>query len=647
MVRALLQRGETGLDAEQTRVQGVRSLIELLHPSIEICLCGLIDLVQTSIELHYLRVHVKRLDRTLEILRDLVHPPGATQAVDLGTWTPYHEIMAEAFAPLTFRPLGGDGSLDFESDPLPLGDSTTAVVLLLEVLEHFYQDPMFALREVHRILQPGGHLVLSTPNLASFRAVVGVLAHHSPMLYGKFTPGNPPHVHEFVPREVRLLLEAAGFDARVWTDNSYHRETPAAVVEWLKSAGFSPYEREDTIFAVATKKGRPGERYPAELYDGVPPVRRLRRTYAPIVQAVAGEVPEGAHTGWTGGPVLVRVERPPRLPAEGEARLDAFVDREYYAEVSGIGPDEDAVRHYMARGAARGLDPHPLFSTSYYVAINDDVARAGMNPLDHYIRVGGAERRAFHPLFDSAYYASRAESEGHTVRNPLLHFLRIGVHRRWSPHLLVDFDFMLDGDPELLNSGVDPIAHCLRRGRPTHPFIDVQHCLKQRPGVANATLTLLAEGTKRGLSPHPLFDPGYYLETYPDVAVADLDPFLHYVTLGARERRSPHPLFDPAYYARECGGDPAAERNGLYHFLMVGARRGLSPHPLFDPHHYARGLAKHGLTTDNPLVHFLSTPPVCDPNPAFSVSAYLGRHIPAVDAGMNPLLHFVMRGTRV
>jgi SAM-dependent methyltransferase len=594
----------------------------------------------------YLRVHVKRLNRTLEIVEALVHPPLATQAVDLGTWAPYHGIMAQTLAPLTFLPVGENGALDFESDPLPIGDETTAVVLLLEVLEHFYQDPMFALREIHRILQPGGHLVLSTPNLASFRSIVAVLAHGSPMLYGKFTPGNPPHVHEFVPREVRILLEAAGFEARVWTENSYHRETPAAVVDWLRSVGFSPYEREDTIFAVATKNGSPGERYPVALYDAVPPVRTLRRTYAPI----AGDVAERASAESAGDrearPGRARVERPPRLPDEGDARVAAFFDEEYYRKASRIGPDENAIGHYLSRGAALGLDPHPLFSTSYYLSINADVARAGMNPFDHYVRVGGVERRAFHPLFDSAYYVARAESEGHTVRNPLLHFLRVGVHRRWSPHPLVDVDFILDGAPQLLSSGVNPVVDCIRRGRSPHPFVDVEHCLKQRPGVANAILHLLAEGTKGGLSPHPLFDSRYYLAIHPDVAAEDLDPFLHYVDSGAIERRSPHPLFDPAYYVRECGGDPAAERNPFHHFLTVGARRGLSPHPLFDPHHYERELAKRGLATDNPLVHFLSAPPLCDPSAAFSVRAYLGRHIPAVDAGMNPLLHFVLHGRR-
>jgi len=591
----------------------------------------------------YLRVHARRLDRTLEILEGLEHPHGATQAVDLGTWPPYRAIMEQALSPLRLVAVGAEESLDLEADRLPFDDGTTAVVLLLEVLEHFYQDPLFALREIHRILQPGGHLVLSTPNLASFRSIVASLAHFSPMIYGKYTPGNLPHVHEFVPREVRILLDAAGFEARVWTQNAYHRETPVEILDWLRSTGFSPYEREDTIFAVATKAGSPGERYPVDLYDGVPPARTLRRTFAPIARAVEPEVavelpvrPEPAH----------RRLRAPRLPDEGEARLEAFFDRESYAVAAGIAPEDDVVGHYLSRGAAAGLDPHPLFSSSHYHALHPDVVRAGINPLEHYARAGGAERRAFHPLFDSARYVARAESEGHSVRNPLLHFLRIGVHRRWSPHPLVDLNFILDGDLSLPASGRNPLVECIRRGRSPHPFIDVEHVLRQRPGFANAAIGVAFEGTKHGLSPHPLFDSARYLEANPDLARAGVDPLLHYLDAGAREGRSPHPLFDPEYYVRQCGGDPEAARDALRHFLAIGARRGLSPHPLFDPRHYWRELERHGIETDNPLVHFLSGPPLCDPSATFDVRAYASRQVPEVVAGMNPLLHFVLLGSR-
>ena len=45
---------------------------------------------------------------------------------------------------------------------IPLGDAGFDTVVCTEVLEHI-PDPLQAIREMHRVLKPGGHLVLSTP----------------------------------------------------------------------------------------------------------------------------------------------------------------------------------------------------------------------------------------------------------------------------------------------------------------------------------------------------------------------------------------------------------------------------------------------------------------------------------------------------
>ena len=40
-----------------------------------------------------------------------------------------------------------------------------------------------------------------------------------------------------------------------------------------------------------------------------------------------------------------------------------------------------------------------------------------------------------------------------------------------------------------------------------------------------------------------LFDPEHYIKAYPDVAERNVDPLVHYLEEGARERRDPHPGF--------------------------------------------------------------------------------------------------------
>ena len=39
-------------------------------------------------------------------------------------------------------------------------------VLFCEIIEHLLMNPLHALREIHRVLEPGGLLVLTTPNVA-------------------------------------------------------------------------------------------------------------------------------------------------------------------------------------------------------------------------------------------------------------------------------------------------------------------------------------------------------------------------------------------------------------------------------------------------------------------------------------------------
>ena len=51
-------------------------------------------------------------------------------------------------------------------EPCPVPDGSFDIVILSEVLEHLRISPMTALREIHRILKPGGYLILTTPNIA-------------------------------------------------------------------------------------------------------------------------------------------------------------------------------------------------------------------------------------------------------------------------------------------------------------------------------------------------------------------------------------------------------------------------------------------------------------------------------------------------
>jgi SAM-dependent methyltransferase len=59
--------------------------------------------------------------------------------------------------------------VDIEQERWPLDSAFADAVVMTEVIEHLYLNPLHTLLEINRILRSGGLLLLSTPNLLSIR----------------------------------------------------------------------------------------------------------------------------------------------------------------------------------------------------------------------------------------------------------------------------------------------------------------------------------------------------------------------------------------------------------------------------------------------------------------------------------------------
>jgi SAM-dependent methyltransferase len=116
---------------------------------------------------------------------------------------------------------------------LPFADQAADVVIMSELIEHLV-DTDAALDEVHRVLKPGGSLLLSTPNLAAWynRGLValGVQPIFSEVsmhgVYGR--PGRQVagHLHLFTQRALVALLAARGF-ADIGVRGARYHDVPA------------------------------------------------------------------------------------------------------------------------------------------------------------------------------------------------------------------------------------------------------------------------------------------------------------------------------------------------------------------------------------------------------------------------------------
>ena len=158
--------------------------------------------------------------------------------------------------------------LVFEEE-LPLVDSSIDRMLLVHLLEHT-ENPRETLKEIWRVLAPGGRLVVVVPN----RRGVWARFEHTP-----FGNGRP-----FSRGQLNELLRDANFTPAAWSDALFfppsHRRFVLKLHQLLERTGRRFWPMFSGVIVVEAQK---------RLYQGLPVTQRAsRRVFVPVLS------PQGA-----------------------------------------------------------------------------------------------------------------------------------------------------------------------------------------------------------------------------------------------------------------------------------------------------------------------------------------------------------------
>lgn len=243
----------------------------------------------------YVESHLTRLDKTLQVTplggpEERILEMGAYLQITpaLKTKLGYGEVRGCYFGKAgnrDLRKVTAESGQDFEcemdlfnaeKDPFPYEDGYFSTVLCCELIEHLFEDPMHMMCEINRVLKLGGHLVLSTPNIVSLRAIAGLLQGYQPGLFPSYIKPRPDghvdarHNREYTPREISDLLADSGFEVTLLETGPF-LDAPRPDLRWveqlLRHYMLTEEHRGEGIYVVGRKTGAVRARYPEWLYS--------------------------------------------------------------------------------------------------------------------------------------------------------------------------------------------------------------------------------------------------------------------------------------------------------------------------------------------------------------------------------------------
>lgn len=197
-----------------------------------------------------IRFHKVRYQKSLSWIASI--EPGGKEVLEMGGQSVSTQIIQRIFPTCSLR----NTHFEFRR-PFPLEDNSFDIVLCMEVIEHIFDLEILqattlsgvkhVLDEIFRILRPGGHLFLTTPNASSTWVIQRALLNQPPLAYEH-------HFRELTFQEMCSLTGEAGFEIvaakaeQVWAFWDFTH-----IEDFMRAHGYSLDNRGDDTFLIARK----------------------------------------------------------------------------------------------------------------------------------------------------------------------------------------------------------------------------------------------------------------------------------------------------------------------------------------------------------------------------------------------------------
>jgi predicted SAM-dependent methyltransferase len=127
------------------------------------------------------------------------------------------------------------------------------IVIMAEVLEHLYTAPTLVLTFIASFIKPGGYLVIQTPNAASLKNRLFLLAGKNPYEMIRENADNPGHFREYTAKELTEIAEKTSFTVCLLSCKSYFNPRNKLEKMYIFITKFLPQSFKDGITIVLKK----------------------------------------------------------------------------------------------------------------------------------------------------------------------------------------------------------------------------------------------------------------------------------------------------------------------------------------------------------------------------------------------------------